>query len=109
METKPMNQTNETKTTIHTYEQGNPCYPFSILEITETNNETGDTKQTFEPILGNIRICEIPFKEKEMTEEYIKSKPYDLILALIIHTMDMKERYIKEQQELLKNKENESK
>lgn len=107
MKTIPMNQTNEIKTTIHAYEQGEPCFPFAILEVSETNNETGETTQTFEPILGNTRIGEVQFKTKYGAEDYIKAKSYDLILALIIHTLEMKEKFEKEQQELLKHKQNE--
>lgn len=107
MEKNPMNQNNEVKTTIHTYEQGEPCFPFAILEITETLNEEGDTTQTFEPILGNNRLCETQFKSKQMAEDYIMSKPYELILGLIIHTLEMKEQFEKEQQELLKHKQDE--
>ena len=107
MKTNPMNQTNEVKTTIHTYEQGEPCFPFAILEVTETNNDDGITTQTFEPVLGNNRLCERQFKTKQMAEDYIESKPYELILGLIIHTLEMKEKFEKEQQELLKHKKNE--
>lgn len=103
MKTIPMNQTNEIKTTVHAYEQGENCFPFAILEQTETDNETQETTQTFEPILGNKRLGEMQFKTKEEAEEYIMSKPYELILALIINTLDMKDKFEKEQQELLKH------
>ena len=106
MKTNPTIQTNETKTTIHSYEQGEDCFPFAILEQTEIINEEGETSQTFEPILGNNRLG-TQFIMKEMAEDYIKSKPYELILALIIHTLEMKEKFEKEQQELLKHKQNE--
>lgn len=100
-------ETKETKTTIHSYELGEPCYPFAILEVTEYDKETEETTQTFEPILGNNRMCETPFLNKRMAEDFIMSKPYELILALIIQTLEMKEKFEKEQQELLKHKQNE--
>lgn len=105
METTELKQTNEKSVTIHPYTQGEECYPFAILEITEVINENGDTTSTFEPILGEYRLCEEPFETKQQVEDYIKSKPYDLILALICNTLEMKKKFEKEQQELLKHKQ----
>lgn len=105
METIETKQINEKSVTIHPYQQGEKCYPFAILEVTEVINENGDTTSTFEPILGDHRLCEEPFVTKEQAENYIKSKPYDLILALICNTLEMKEKFEKEQQELLKHKQ----
>lgn len=109
MKTIPTKQTNEKQTIIHAYEQGEECYPFAILEVIETINEDGDIVQTFEPILGNNKLGETWYKTKEEVEQYIKSKPYELILALICHTLEMKDQYEKEKQELLKLKQNGSK
>lgn len=107
MKTIPTKQINEKQVTIHQSELGEETYPFAILEASEVNEE-GQTESIFEPILGNNRFSEVNFKTKEETIDYIKSKPYDLILALICHCIEMKDNFEKEQQNLKNLRKNEN-
>lgn len=91
--------------TIHTSEPNDDIFPFGILETTTTNENNKTT--TSSPILGNNLVSEKVFNTPAECKEYIRSKPYELILALICNTLEMKEKWEKEQQELLKIKQNE--
>lgn len=104
METQTFEQENK-QIAVHTFEENESCFPFAVLETT-TINEEKEIK-TFEPVLGNKRIVATTFETMGECVDFINSKPYPLILALICDTIEMKEKWEKEQQELLKTKQNE--
>lgn len=97
METKTFEQEQKT-ITIHQYEPNEDLFPFAIVEETTTNEEREVT--TFTPTLGNQKVCEETFNNLISCEEFITSKPYSLILALICHVIEMKKQYEKEQLKL---------
>lgn len=101
MNTIPLKQSNEKSTTIHTFEETETCYPFAILEENEVN-EKGETTTTFQPVLGNTKVTNETFENLVDVTNYIESKPYNLIFALICHCMEMKDNFEKEQQQLKK-------
>lgn len=77
-------------------------YPFAILEET-TSKDIEDT--TYKVVLGN-KICdEKIFDTLVECENYIASKPYSLIIALFLHTIELIENFNKQQN---KTKENET-
>ena len=106
MKTIPTKQTNEKQTIVHTFEPEENGFPFAILEEIETN-EDGTTSSTFEPILGQNKLGEKQYETFEEVVNYIESKPYELIIALIVSMLEAKDKFEKEQQELLKLKQNE--
>lgn len=64
--------------------------------------------ETFKIILGNSIVSERTFDKKEDAIRYINSKPYELITSLICITLELKEKYEKENQEVQRlRKENE--
>ena len=80
METKPTNEMPikaTTSTTIHQSKQ----FPFVIVEFTTTKDEESSTH--YEIAVGNLIMSDKAFTTKEMAEEYIASKPWDLIINLI--------------------------
>lgn len=109
MKTIPTKLTNEKQITIHQSEPEEDIFPFNILEETVTINEEGDSVVSYEPIIGNNRISETKYESMTAVVEYIRSKPYDLILALICNAIEAKDAFEKEQQQLQnqKNHENE--
>lgn len=106
MKTIPTKQTNEKQTIVHTFEPNEKCFPFAILEEIETN-EDGTTSSTFEPILGQNKLGEKKYRTFNEVVDYIDSKPYDLIIALMVSMLEAKDQFEKEQVELQKIKENE--
>lgn len=106
MKTIPTKQTNEKQTIVHTFEPEEKGFPFAILEEIETN-EDGTTSSTFEPILGQNKLGEKKYKTFNEVVDYINSKPYELIIALMVSMLEAKDKFEKEQQELLKLKQNE--
>lgn len=106
MKTIPTKQTNEKQTIIHTFEVGEKEHPFAILEEIETS-ENGKEIKTFEVICGHNKISEKKFNNFEMAHDYLMSKPYELIMGLIVSILDAKDQFEKEQVELLKHKQNE--
>ena len=106
MKTIPTKQTNEKQTIVHTFEPNEKCFPFTILEEIEAN-EDGTTSSTFEPILGQNKLSEKKYETLKEVVDYIDSKPYELIISLVVSMLEAKEQFEKEQQELLKLKQNE--
>lgn len=78
-----MNPTNEmptkatTTTTIHESEQ----LPFLIVEETTTKDEESNTN--FKIAVGGNIMSDKAFATKEEAEEYIASRPWDLIINLM--------------------------
>lgn len=88
------NVTTQTETqtyNVHNLSETN-CFPFNVLEHNEK----------FTPILGNTRVDENWFDTLEQCKEYILSKPYSLILALIGETIKIHKEYENEQKLLAK-------
>ena len=106
MKTIPTKQTNEKQTIIHTFEPEEKGFPFAILEEIETT-EDGTTTSKFEPILGSNKLSEKKFETFNEVIDYIDSKPYELIIALVVSMFEAKEQFENEQIELLKHKQNE--
>lgn len=106
MQTQTFQQENKT-ITIHTSTPNDDTFPFGVLETTTTNEN--EEKTECSPVLGNNLVSEKVFNTPAECKEYIRSKPYDLILALVCNTIEMKEKWEKEQQELLNSKQNETK
>ena len=106
MKTIPTKQSNEKQTIVHTFEPEEKGFPFAILEEIVTNEDETITS-TFEPILGSNKLSEKKYETLEEVVNYINSKPYELIIALIVSLLDAKDQFEKEQQELLKLKQNE--
>lgn len=72
--------------------------PFKVLQQNDT----------FKIILGNSIVSERTFNNKVDAIKYINSKPYELITNLICITLELKEQYEKEMQEIRQlRKENE--
>ena len=83
-------QVNEMKTAIHQLENKD-CFPFAVLEV-EDNEQ-----HFFTPVLGNSLTTDKKFESLEETENYIISKPYDLILSLVCETLKLHQNYETEQ------------
>ena len=66
-----------TTTTIHESNQ----MPFSIVEFTTTKDEESNTH--FEVAVNNQIMSDKAFATKEEAEEYIASRPWDLIINLM--------------------------
>lgn len=98
-----MKQENIQTFKVHTYEPETDIFPFAVLEV-----ETEET-HTFEAVLGNCKTSSLQFDTKEDCEDYILSKPYGLIIALISETITLKNKYDKEQVEPANKQENETK
>lgn len=65
--------------------------PFKVLQQNDK----------FKIILGNSIVSERTFDKKEDAIRYINNKPYELITNLICITLELKQQYEKEKQEIL--------
>ena len=86
-------QENVQKIAVHDLSETN-CFPFNAIEVNEK----------FTPILGNSKVCNEVFDTLEDCKEYILSKPYELIIALVGETFKMIKEYENEQKVLAESK-----
>lgn len=83
----------------HQSDENSKIYPFGILQ----------TEEGFTPTLGNAMVERKIFKTYKDCKVYIESKPYSLLTSLMCFIVESHAQYQKEQVELLKSKENETK
>lgn len=83
----------------HQSNENSKIYPFGILE----------TENGFTPTLGNSMVEKKHFKTFQECKKYIETKPYSLLTSLMCFIVESHAEYQKEQVELLKTKENETK
>lgn len=86
-------QENVQKISVHNLSDTN-CFPFNAIEVNEK----------FTPILGNSKVSNEVFETLEDCKEYIVSKPYELIIALVGETFKMLQEYENEQKVLAESK-----